>query len=144
MDPIHRRGFLGVVGAVLAGSSAAAAAPRSSHPTPRVAPVGDVVDLDLGAVVDLDLGAVVWSSLHIDYAPAGSSARWIAMNRRPTLGQRVRVTVAGDYVFVGAIVRYTLITAHPPTLAPYWEVYAESDELIAGRRWLLRDEGLTD
>jgi hypothetical protein len=77
--------------------------------------VGDVVDLDLGAVVDLDLGAsLVVAARSITRRPAARRAG--SLSRRPTLGQRVRVAVARTIIFVGAIVRYTMITdPHPPT-----------------------------
>jgi hypothetical protein len=121
---IHRRGFLGLLGAVVAGTSAAAA--QASYHTVDAA-------TRVGRAVNVDLGTVRWPSLSIYHSLAGSSARWIT-TARPTLGQRVAVSFGGDALFVGTIVRITMqIDRHP--VRPYWEVDAESDALIASRRY---------
>lgn len=127
MEPIPRRGFLGLLGAAVAGTSAAAA--RSSH---TVDTATTIARAPRGEIVDVDLGTVLWPSLQIHTSVDGSSAHWIS-NVRPTLGQRVRVALGADTVFVGAIIRYTMQTPRHPAFGPYWDVAAESDEVIAGR-----------
>jgi hypothetical protein len=124
---MNRRGFLGLLGAVpLAG-----AVPRAVSAPRRVSVRGlsTAAYVSRRAPVDLDLSTVVPGSLVIckDCAATTTATFRFYGTAAPAVGNWVRITVAGEPVFVGQILRVTRTICWDAL--SYFDVWADSEGL---------------